>query len=55
MEPTGRELLMEDKEKRDGKSKEGGTAEIDTTQASWRLGAEALENKFGNIIPQDLH
>lgn len=30
-------------------------AETDKTQASPLPGAEALENKFGNIIPQDLH
>lgn len=33
----------------------GGAEGTDKTQASLLLGAGALENKFGNIIPQDLH
>lgn len=54
MEPTGTELLMEGKE--GGKRLMGrGQAGADKTQASLLPGAEALENKFGNIIPQDLH
>lgn len=54
MEPTGRELLMEEKagqERLMGRGRPG----TDKTQASLLPGAEALENKFGNIIPQDLH
>lgn len=32
-----------------------GKEETDKTQASLLPGTEALENKFGNIIPQDFH
>lgn len=55
----GRELLMEEEKRRGMKgreqSKREGLGGTDKTQARLLPGAEALENKFGNIIPQDLH
>lgn len=52
MEPTGRELLIEEGGK---EGRNDGEEETDKTQASLLPGTEALENKFGNIIPQDFH
>lgn len=58
-QPTGREQPMEEAGvgggERTWKGGRRGWAETDKTQASLLPGAGALENKFGNIIPQDLH
>lgn len=58
-QPTGREQPMEEVGggggERTWKGGRRSRAETDKTQASPLPGAEALENKFGNIIPQDLH